>query len=329
MIITFTPNPSIDATLELDSFEKGGVNRTISARREAGGKGINVSHACANAAHDTLAIAPCGPTDPFSLLCRNAGIPLRAVSIEGAIRTNTTLTEHDGETTKVNETGPMLSDDDVERITDVLVATVAESRTDAVVMAGSLPPSAPAEWYAILAARLRKACPGAVIAVDTSDEPLISLGKHLTTAAPDVIKPNAFELAQLTGADGEQLEDQAARGDYTEIVRSARELVHAGVREVLVTLGASGACLITRDAAWAATPPPVTPRSTVGAGDSALAGYIMARVAGEELPDCLRRSVAYGSAAAAKPGTGIPAPDEIDLENTLVVSIPATSKELP
>ena len=58
MIITFTPNPSIDATLELDSLERGGVNRTITAHREAGGKGINVSHACTNAGRDTLAIAP-------------------------------------------------------------------------------------------------------------------------------------------------------------------------------------------------------------------------------------------------------------------------------
>ncbi|EEI16767.1 1-phosphofructokinase family hexose kinase [Corynebacterium lipophiloflavum] len=321
MIITFTPNPSIDATLELDFLERGGVNRTISAHREAGGKGINVSHACTNASRDTLAIAPCGPTDPFTLICRNAGIPLKGVPIAGAIRTNTTLTEGDGSTTKVNETGPQLRDEDVARISDVLISTVAETRADAVVMAGSLPPGAPLSWYSTLAQAVRKACPGAVIAVDTSDAPLAALGRQLRAASPDVIKPNAFELAQLTGADGDALERQAASGDYRSIVHQARKLISDGVKEVLVTLGSAGACLVTATGAWAATAPPMTTRSTVGAGDCALAGYIMARVEGAELNECLRRSVAYGSAAAAKPGTGIPTPDEVDTANTHVVAL--------
>ncbi|MCT1426287.1 1-phosphofructokinase family hexose kinase [Corynebacterium sanguinis] len=321
MIITFTPNPSIDATLELDSLERGGVNRTITAHREAGGKGINVSHACTNAGRDTLAIAPCGPSDPFTLICRNAGIPLKGIPISGAIRTNTTLTERDGSTTKVNETGPLLRDDDVTRITDVLISTVAETRADAVVMAGSLPPGAPPSWYATLAQAVRMACPGAVVAIDTSDAPLAELGKNLADAKPDVIKPNAFELAQLTGADGDALERQAASGDYRSIVVHARKLISDGVKEVLVTLGSAGACLVTATGAWAATAPPMTTRSTVGAGDSALAGYIMARVEGADPSECLRRGVAYGSAAAAKPGTGIPSPDEVDTVNTHVVAL--------
>ncbi|AWB84166.1 1-phosphofructokinase family hexose kinase [Corynebacterium liangguodongii] len=321
MIITFTPNPSIDATLRLEVLSTGGVNRTVSAQREPGGKGINVSHACAKARCDTLAIAPCGPADPFTLICRNSGIPLKSVPISGPIRTNTTLTEADGTTTKINETGPLLSGQDIERIADTLIATVAESRADAVVMAGSLPPGAPPEWYATLAMSARKACPGALIAIDTSDDPLLRLGARLEQAAPDVLKPNAFELAHLTGADGALLESQAARGDFSRVVSAARELTDSGVKEVLVTLGAAGACLVTAEGAWAASPPPVAEVSTVGAGDSALAGYVMARVGGAPPAECVRRSVAYGSAATAIPGTGIPAPGDIDLARTEVVAL--------
>lgn len=321
MIVTFTPNPSIDATLDLRAFERGGINRTLSARREAGGKGINVSHACSTAGRDTLAIAACGPADPFSLICRTSGIPLMAVPISGAIRTNTTLTESDGTTTKINETGPRLDDSDIARIADVLISTVAQTRADAVVMAGSLPPGAPDSWYVTLAAAVRKACPGAIVAIDTSDAPLRALGTNLKTASPDVIKPNSHELAQLTGGDGADLEARAAAGDYNDLVSRARWLTGAGVREVLVTLGRAGACLVTPTQAWAAAPAAVTVRSTVGAGDSALAGYIMARTQGEDLPDCLRHSVAYGSAAVAKPGTGIPSPDEADTAGIRVTAL--------
>ncbi|SDL77531.1 1-phosphofructokinase [Corynebacterium mycetoides] len=329
MIVTFTPNPSIDATLELDSLEVGGVNRALRACREAGGKGINVARACAQAGQPTLAIAPCGPTDPFTLLCRTADVPLKTVPIDGTVRTNTTLSERGGRTTKINETGPLLGSADVARITDTVISTMAEGGADAVVMAGSLPPGAPLDWYATLARQIRKACPGAVVAIDTSDKPLVALSAHLADAAPDVMKPNAFELAQLTdsGTTGRELEQQAARGDYAEISAHAETLRSAGVKEVVVTLGAAGAVLVTGSGAWAATAPPAAAQSTVGAGDSALAGYIMARVAGEAPAECLRRSVAYGSAAAAKPATGIPSPAEIDLAHTDVFPLSTSEKD--
>lgn len=321
MIVTLTPNPSIDATLEVSALQRGGVNRTLSAHREAGGKGINVSLACTAAGRDTLAIAPCSASDPFSLMCRNAGIPLKSVPIAGSIRTNTTVTEPDGATTKINESGPRLSDDEIERVRDVLIATVAESRAEAVVMAGSLPPGAPSSWYVTLATAVRKACPSAVIAIDTSDTPLRVLGEQLSTAAPDVIKPNSHELAQLTGSNGDALEALAIAGDYSAIVEHTRTLNHAGVKEVLLTLGSAGALLVTATDTWVATPPEVNVRSTVGAGDSTLAGYIMARAEGRELPECLRCGVAYGAAAVAKPGTGIPSAGEVDTSRTHVQAL--------
>ncbi|AQQ15422.1 Tagatose-6-phosphate kinase [Corynebacterium glaucum] len=318
MILTLTPNPSIDATLDIGQLERGAVVRATSARREAGGKGINVAHCVHKVGHPTLAIAPCGADDPFELAVRGIGVAFTPVRIDGQVRTNTALTEPDGTTTKVNERGPELAAADL----DAIVATLEANARDAqaIVLAGSLPPGAPDDFYVQLV-RAARAATGGTIAVDTSDAPLVALGAHLGEGAPDVMKPNAFELAQLTNTDGETLENSALSGDFSGVVGAARELIARGAQELLVTLGGAGACLVTADGAWGATPPPIEVRSTVGAGDSSLAGYVMARVEGLDPAERLRRAVAYGSAAAALPGTGLPAPDALDLDHTEVFPI--------
>ncbi|MDN8593791.1 MULTISPECIES: 1-phosphofructokinase family hexose kinase [unclassified Corynebacterium] len=318
MIITFTANPSIDATMCIDSLDPGGVLRVSESSREPGGKGINVSNAVLKAGQDTLAIAPAADNDPFTALARSAGIPLRTVPVDGAVRTNTTVTESSGRTTKLNEPGTTLTDDVRRTLETELVDAASHPLTRAAVLAGSLPPGAPADWYPQLVAALRDAAPDLLIAVDTSDEPLKELGRKLEATAPDVVKPNAFELGQLAGIDGGELESQADDGDLDAVVKAAAALVDKGVREVLVTLGGAGACLVTVDGAWHAATPPAQVRSTVGAGDSSLAGYILARLDGKDFPAALRTAVAYGTAAAASPGTAIPSPDDIDYDRTTV-----------
>lgn len=320
MILTFTPNPSTDATLSVETLRRGEVARAISATREAGGKGVNVAHAAAKAGRSTLAVVPCGDNDPFKLAADRLGLPIITIPVEGNIRTNTAITEADGTTTKVNEPGPQYTPN----IQQGFLAAVdtQKDQCQAVVMAGSLPSGAPADLYATLTRELLSRLDNSVlVAVDTSDEPLIKLGQQLESGAPHVLKPNAFELAQLVGADGNTLEANASNGDYSEVIEAARTLIQRGVREILVTLGGAGACLVTEDSAWAATPPPTDVKSTVGAGDSSLAGYVMARTQGLTLDQCLRTAVAYGSAAAGLPGTGIPNPDDINLEQTQVIAI--------
>ena len=317
MIITLTPNPSIDATLSVDQVVRGEVVRAHTASREAGGKGINVSHAVAKAGGETLALAPCGGDDPFLHAVRRAGIPFAPIEVDGFVRTNTALTEADGTTTKINELGPEMS---AGRRVDVEKHLLKHAHAaDAAVLAGSLPPGAPHDWYAVLCAQLRGTVP--LIAVDTSDAPLRALGARLEEAAPTIMKPNAFELAQLTDGDGHALEADAAQGNYGPILQAARQLVARGVAEVLVTLGGAGACLVTAEGAWAAAAPKVTVRSTVGAGDSSLAGYVMARVDGKSFAECLQQAVAYGSAAASLPGTGIPSPADVDCARVDVVAL--------
>lgn len=91
----------------------------------------------------------------------------------------------------------------------------------------------------------------------------------------------------------------------------ARGLVPARVGAAFVTLGGDGAVLVTADGAWFGTPPPTRVRSTVGAGDSSLAGFLLAESTGASPEECLRSGIRYGSAAAALPGTQAPTPADL------------------
>jgi 1-phosphofructokinase len=141
------------------------------------------------------------------------------------------------------------------------------------------------------------------IAVDTSGAALRAV---VDEASPDLIKPNDEELAELVGVALESGADLAAA-----VLPVARALVPAKVAAALVTLGAAGAVLVNADGAWQATPPRIRVVSTVGAGDSSLAGYVLADVDGDDPAGRLRRSVKYGAAAASLPGTQAPTPDDL------------------
>lgn len=317
MILTLTPNPSIDATMQLDSeLRRGHVQRPSSVTQVAGGKGVNVAHAMLLADKPALAVFPADSNDPFVALTRQTGIPFHAVPVDEGVRINATITEPDGTTTKINGPGATVDDAARRAIEETVVRLAANSSW--LVMAGSLPPGVPVDWYTRLIAAVRDAHPQLPVAVDTSDEPVRSLGRGLETAAPTLIKPNGLELGQLTGRDGEAWEEAAAGGDVSGVVAAARLIVDRGVREVLVTLGAAGAALVTGRGVWFATPPPVEVLSTVGAGDSSLAGYLIARAEGGGPADCLARAVAYGTAATGLPGTTIPSPAQLNLEETHV-----------
>lgn len=321
MILTLTPNPSMDTTMQLRGpLKRGAVQRPDTVTRVAGGKGVNVTHAVHLAGRESLAVFPARETDPFVALVTEAGLPFRAVPVAESVRINNTLAEPDGTTTKINGPGAFINRETRLEIKG-LVVELAE-KADWLVMAGSLPPGIPATWYTTLITAVRAVHPDLPIAVDTSDAAMIELGRGLEDAAPTVIKPNGMELGQLVGQDGDALEAAAAEGDFGPVVSAAREIVGRGVAEVLVTLGGAGAVLVTEAGVWHASPPPVRVTSTVGAGDSSLAGYIMARADGADAPECLARAVAYGSAATALPGTTMPTPDLLNLADTHVRALP-------
>ncbi len=304
MILTLTANPSSDRTITLAGpLERGAVLRAVTMTAQAGGKGVNISRAAVAAGIPTVAVLPAEAEDPFVLELRSAGVDCRPQEPAGPIRANLTLTEPDGTTTKVNNPGAAVTRRHLDLLADAVASLSAEATWT--VLAGSLPPGAPAGWYGELVARLRGT--GARVAVDTSEEPLAALAAALPGSAPDLMKPNAEELATLTGAD-----PQALEGDPGAAAVAARTLVAQGVRAVLVTLGGAGAVLVTADGAWYAPAPPTTVVSTVGAGDSSLFGYLLGTERGLPPADCLALAVAYGSAAAGLPGTTIPRPQDVD-----------------
>lgn len=309
MIVTFTANPSIDRTVHLGApLERGEVQRALDVTVEAGGKGINVARCVQNAGQPTAAILSF-LDQTFTPLLDQIGLSAGGVTVDGPynIRTNTALTEPDGTTTKVNEPGPTLSAAQVQGAQEALVAQSVGA--DWVVLSGSLPPGAPDDWYARIVRDLKPL--GCKIAIDTSDAALDAVLAALPEASFDLIKPNSDELAQLTGGDAAAFEASAKAGDLSAIAEAARALQQRGITNVLVTLGGAGAVLVTADEGWYTTAPVVEVKSTVGAGDSSVAGFILAEVAGGSPEKCLVNGAAYGSAAAGLPGTSLPHPDDV------------------
>jgi 1-phosphofructokinase len=304
-VVTLTANPSLDRTLELPGpLAEGCVVRLLGAATEPGGKGVNVARALAAAGADVVPVLPAGPHDPLVAALVERGLQLVTVPVDAPVRTNYTLTAPDGTTTKLNEPGVPLSADTRAALAQALRLHASGARW--VVLSGSLPPGTPTDWYADLVAALRDT--GARIAVDTSEEPLRALLDAGRASAPDLLKPNAEELASLTG-----VEEAALLADPDVALAAVRTLHERGVAEVLLTLGADGALLSTADGGlWSAQPPRITVRSTVGAGDSSLAGYLLADLAGAPPAERLRTAVAYGAASASLPGSAVPTPAQVD-----------------
>ncbi|MDX2358332.1 1-phosphofructokinase family hexose kinase [Dietzia sp. PP-33] len=303
MIVTLTMNPSVDRSAVLSGpLALGGVNRIAEAHDSPGGKGVNVARVLAAGGIEARAVFPAPPHDPFVAMCAETGVPATVVPAEGPVRVNLTLTDPDGTTTKINSPGPVATTGTLDRVRSDVTGLAREATW--VVLSGSLPRGVPDDFYADLVVDLRSA--GARLAVDTSDAPLAALAARFPAAAPDLVKPNGEELGQLAGVDGVELERRAADGDLAPVVETARTLRATGVGTVLVTLGGAGAVLVDDDNAWFATTPAIRVRSTVGAGDSALAGYLLAEARGAPPQERLAWAVSHGSIAASLAGTGLP-----------------------
>ncbi|QOC25337.1 1-phosphofructokinase [Microbacterium hominis] len=303
MIVTLTANPSLDRTVTLaEALRVGEVQSAVAVREDAGGKGINVTRVLTGSGVISTAVLPLDADDPFASVLRSARVPVVAVPLPGTARANLTLTDHDGVTTKVNLPGVTRSDADAATLIAATVQASAGARW--LVLAGSLPPGLPDDFYVDVITAVRATGPEAPrIAVDTSGAALRAVVER---GAPDLIKPNDEELVELAGVPLDPALPLA------EAVRAvASQLVPERVGAAFVTLGGDGAVLVTADGAWFGTPPPTRVRSTVGAGDSSLAGFLLADVAGAAPDERVRSGIRYGSAAAALPGTQAPTPDDL------------------
>lgn len=310
MILTVTPNPSLDTTLALAGpLERGRVQRPRAVARVAGGKGVNVTQTITLAGAPSLALFPARATDPFLALVEEAGIPFDHTEVLEGVRINTTIEEPDGTTTKLNGPGASLCPRSRRALVDKILEYAGHA--DYLVLAGSLPPGTPADFYSEIITILNARHPRLPIAVDTSEAAIEALGEHLADAAPTLIAPNGDELGQLLGVPRGSFENSALAGDYSPVLAAAQDLHRRGVAEVLVTLGAAGAVLVNSSGSWQAEAPPITVRSAVGAGDAFLAGYLMSWYRGESPSLRLARAVAYGTAATALPGTTMPTPAQV------------------
>jgi 1-phosphofructokinase/6-phosphofructokinase 2 len=297
MIVTLTPNPSIDRAVFIDALRRGEVHRGGASHIDPGGKGVNVSRALAAQSADTVAVLPIGGPEGHLLeeLLDAAGVAHASVPVRGTVRMNISVLEPDGTTTKLNEPGPELSPAEVDALLDATL-THAEG-AQWVVGCGSLPPGAPTDLYAALVARLRGR--GGHVAIDSSGAPFAAA----VAARPHLIKPNHEELAELVGHDLPTL------GDVRD---AARDLVSDGIEIVAVSLGGDGALLVTADEFAHAKATITAPLSTVGAGDCMLAGLLHGLSTGLDPADALVTGVRWGAAAVTLPGSRVPAPGDLD-----------------
>ncbi|WP_168581358.1 1-phosphofructokinase [Gephyromycinifex aptenodytis] len=297
MILTVTPNPSVDRTMTVEALQPGQVQSALTTHLDPGGKGINVTRALSAAETASLAILPIGGDsgETMRALLTQAGIDFFAVPIRQPIRSNLSIVEPDGRTTKINELGPRLSDDEVEQFFTVLRQGLAQGPAW-VAGCGSLPPGMPTDFYAQLVHLAHRA--GVQVAIDASAEALA----QAVNAGPDLIKPNRRELGELVGRD---LPTVGA------VIDGAREAIQAGVGAALVSLGRDGAILVTGERVCMAGAQLANLGCAVGAGDCALGGFLQAVSSGRSATESLGIAVAWGTAAAGLPATRVPTPFDV------------------
>ena len=297
MIVTLTPNPSLDRTVSITDLHRGEVQRATTSRLDPGGKGVNISRALTAHEARTLAVLPAGGPQGHLLaeLLEEAGIAVAIVPIAGSIRANIALVEPDGTTTKINEPGPTLSGSELEALISGTMSTLAQ-QPSWLVGSGSLPPGVGDDLYAGLVHRCRAA--GVRVAIDASGPPL----RRAVAAGPDLIKPNLEELEELVGRSLDTLGD---------VLLAAVDLVAHGVATVVVSLGGHGALLVSPTVVAHAVAAVEKPLSTVGAGDALLAGYLCASGGGSTAIEALRTGVTWGAAAVSLPGSSMPTPADV------------------
>ncbi|MCL5959119.1 MAG: 1-phosphofructokinase [Chloroflexi bacterium] len=299
MIITVTLNPAVDKTVELDELVPGETNRVSGVRTDPGGKGIDVSRVLRTLGTSSLAMGfVAGSMGRFVEASLNeAGILDDFIHTQGQTRTNVAIVERNKSiTTLLSEAGPE-TDPQCFKLLKSKLAGRLDSKGNWVVCSGSIPPPLTHDAYAQLI-ELTEGHGG--FAVLDADGEALSLG---VAAKPYLIKPNRFELGHLVGRTLSTFED---------VLAAAQEVQRGGVQYVIASMGRRGAIGVTHDQAWKATPPAVKVQSTVGAGDSLLAGVIHSFSRGHSLQEGLRLGTACGAATALTAGTQLCYREDID-----------------
>ncbi|MBE7048232.1 MAG: 1-phosphofructokinase [Ruminococcaceae bacterium] len=290
-VITVTLNPCIDKTLELAAFSEGGLNRVLSVRTDAGGKGINVAKALRNFGVSVLATGIMGSrgNDAFVRELDWRAIPHDFTQVEGDMRTNYKLfNQAKSEITEVNEPGLFLGEDDYALWKEKLHTLLPGAQV--LVLSGSIPQGSSSDMYQELT---HIAHAYGVKTILDADGPRLKAGIE---AVPYAIKPNLFELEQLCGYSLKNEEDMIAY---------CRMLISKGIELIILSMGEKGALYITADTVLRTPAPQIICKGTVGAGDSMVAATAYGLVTNMPIEQLTRFATAAGSATAACPGTEI------------------------
>jgi 6-phosphofructokinase 2 len=296
-ILTVTFNPAIDKSTLVPALIPEKKLTCTSPVYEAGGGGVNVSRAIKRLGENTTAIYMAGGYTgrTFTRLLTREGFDLIPIKMRESTRENLIVKEISSQRQyRFGMPGPEIS----KREWQSCLAAIADFRqANFIVVSGSLPPGIPANIFSQISRIAKKS--NAKLVVDTSGEALLEALK----AGVYLIKPNLKELASLVNHEVRTLD---------QVYTAAKELINKFNCEVIVTsMGAGGAVLITKDLFVRVASPQVTVQSTVGAGDSMLAGIVHSLAAHNSLTDAIQYGVACGTAATMNQGTELCHPADV------------------
>lgn len=296
-IITITLNPAFDLHYGMDKFEAKKENYVRSLSCDAGGKGINISRALLVNGIDNVAYVILGRDngDRFERLLKADGVKYVPLYTDGSIRENITIHPENDKETRISLDNFSISDKELDELCEMLLKEIDNDTL--ISFSGRVPKGV--EKSSVLAFLKKLSSTGAKIAIDSNSFTF----DDLITVCPWFIKPNEQEISTLLGRP---------ISTHDDAISVARELVAMGVaEEVMISLGALGAVFASKDSAFTVLVPDIRPLSTIGAGDSTVAGYIAATAEGRSLADSLRLSAAYGNAACLTEGTRPPMPESV------------------
>jgi 1-phosphofructokinase family hexose kinase len=293
MIVAVTLNAAVDRTLLVPNFQIGQRHRASVGLQSAGGKGINVARALKRLGVPVVCTGLAGGRNGILLVeeLTQEGILNDFVRIRGESRTSTAVLDPTSNAyTEINEWGPDVADDELEMLREKLAYLTQGA--EFVIFAGSLPRGVDSDFYAEM---IRDATRHHHLAVIDAEGDPLRLG---VAAEPYLVSPNLREAEALAGHEFVDEEDLASGLD---------EIAALGARNVLITAETGCYALLREDrneVRLRAQAPHLEPISTIGAGDSLLAGFLASRVAGRSFEDAVRSAVAVGAASVLEPGPG-------------------------
>jgi 6-phosphofructokinase 2 len=289
MIATVTLNPSLDRHVEVENLVLDDTNRWISFKRQPGGKGINVSRVLKELGGETVAYGFIGghAGDDIKNLLKDDGVPTDFTHIKTEVRSNFIITDlKTHRQTRISAPGPQVTEGELKKLVEKI--TGIKPHPQYVVFAGSVPPGVPYYIYRELIDKIKGL--GIKTVLDAADMWLIE-GVH---AKPDIIKPNVREAQTLLGVELKTEED---------IIYGVKTIVSSGIGIAAISRGREGMIIADKNTVLKVVPPDVKVMSTVGAGDSTVAGLVLKLSQGGSLEDASRLAVAAGTAATLTSGT--------------------------